>query len=636
MQSPKYPSKPHFYVGGAKWWGKQAAPARLFMHTENLEITLLRSHSQKARPNVSPAYLYQRGNVYYFRYAFPDYLKERFKRRELRLSLCTGFLRTAKKIAAKLRWRLEEILMEQDTMNYGEVRTRLAAELTALLESCGEKRLLTLDEIRRRIDSLRQRMLDAADNNFYSPPKGVLFDSGTHTAVSSSQALEQHYQIFYKNMVNKPEYLTIEAHPEALLEMLHHRIFTTEELAEENLKHILNEYIKMQITFNRIMVARERGDYGFERQFQSTTPLPPMQPVAPEAPPEILLTDFIAMYVDTKVKDKHWQPHSVSDHVNRLNTLVEILGNKAITAITRDDMRNYRDILSKLPPARKKSAQFRNLSIKDILALKPQTTLSVKTVNVTIEAVASMFEWGIREEYISSNPAKSLQIKDDRQEIDLREPFTEQDIKQVFFSGRYKPSSFKHPAYYWAPLIALYSGMRLEEICQLHCSDIMQDGEIWYFDINKNPSEDGVVRKILKNKNAKRNVPIHPKLIELGLLTYWSKLKDSNSDRLFPELNKTEKSPKYGKQVGKTFTRFIEKLDITGNISFHSLRHSFSDFYKKRNLQNDIFTQVFGHDIAQLAAKQYGSKFSVQQCYDEIISVLKYDGDDIYSEAQGK
>ena len=96
--------------------------------------------------------------------------------------------------------------MEQDTMNYGEVRTRLAAELTALLESCGEKRLLTLDEIRRRIDSLRQRMLDAADNNFYSPPKGVLFDSGTHTAVSSSQALEQHYQIFYKNMVNKPEY----------------------------------------------------------------------------------------------------------------------------------------------------------------------------------------------------------------------------------------------------------------------------------------------------------------------------------------------------------------------------------------------------------------------------------------------
>ena len=148
--------------------------------------------------------------------------------------------------------------------------------------------------------------------------------------------------------------------------------------------------------------------------------------------------------------------------------------------------------------------------------------------------------------------------------------------------------------------------------------------------------ETAVVRKILKNKNAKRNVPIHPKLIELGLLTYWSKLKDSNSDRLFPELNKTEKSPKYGKQVGKTFTRFIEKLDITGNISFHSLRHSFSDFYKKRNLQNDIFTQVFGHDIAQLAAKQYGSKFSVQQCYDEIISVLKYDGDDIYSEAQGK
>jgi len=55
------------------------------------------------------------------------------------------------------------------------------------------------------------------------------------------------------------------------------------------------------------------------------------------------------------------------------------------------------------------------------------------------------------------------------------------------------------------------------------------------------------------------------------------------------------------------------------------LRHTFSDFYKKRHLQNDVFRQVFGHDIPELAAKQYGSKFSPKQCFDELISQIEYE-----------
>jgi integrase len=56
--------------------------------------------------------------------------------------------------------------------------------------------------------------------------------------------------------------------------------------------------------------------------------------------------------------------------------------------------------------------------------------------------------------------------------------------------------------HYWIPLIGLFSGMRQEEICQLHVEDVR---EAW--GINSRPP-----RK-LKNATAARLVPVHKDLI---------------------------------------------------------------------------------------------------------------------------
>lgn len=118
-------------------------------------------------------------------------------------------------------------------------------------------------------------------------------------------------------------------------------------------------------------------------------------------------------------------------------------------------------------------------------------------------------------------------------------------------------------------------------------------------------------------------IPVHQDLIELGLIDYRNRLAE-HSIRLFPELNKTDNSPKYGKQVGKQFSALVKKKQITGKKSFHSLRHTFSNYFKKLNMHNDIFRQIFGHEATELAARQYGSKFPVKQCYDELISKIKW------------
>ena len=61
---------------------------------------------------------------------------------------------------------------------------------------------------------------------------------------------------------------------------------------------------------------------------------------------------------------------------------------------------------------------------------------------------------------------------------------------------------FYETAYYWVPLIALYTGMSLEEISQLHCADIIKDNEIIRFDINYRSPHEGVDKKRMKTKNA--------------------------------------------------------------------------------------------------------------------------------------
>ena len=169
--------------------------------------------------------------------------------------------------------------------------------------------------------------------------------------------------------------------------------------------------------------------------------------------------------------------------------------------------------------------------------------------------------------------------------------------------------------------------MRLEEICQLHCEDIYEENGIWIFDITTE-SSDGLNDKFLKTKNAIRQIPIHDKLIELGLLDYLDTIC-SKSPRLFPLLNKTEKTFKYGKQVGNQFSALVKARGIEGKKSFHSLRHTFDDFFKQDHSQEkNIFKQIFGHEITDLATNQYGSKYPPKQCYNEIISKLHYEGEE--------
>ena len=83
---------------------------------------------------------------------------------------------------------------------------------------------------------------------------------------------------------------------------------------------------------------------------------------------------------------------------------------------------------------------------------------------------------------------------------------------------------------FWLPLIAVFSGMRQEEICQLSLEDVRETNGIAYFDINDRGA------RTLKNRTTVRRVPVHDELVRLKLLRRVEALRGKREMRLFPEL----------------------------------------------------------------------------------------------------
>lgn len=104
--------------------------------------------------------------------------------------------------------------------------------------------------------------------------------------------------------------------------------------------------------------------------------------------------------------------------------------------------------------------------------------------------------------------------------------------------------------------------------------------------------------KSLKTVNALRQVPLHPRLIELGLLEYVDALKASGYDRLFPKL-KYNKIKGYRGIASNWFNgNYFGKVlgsPRDGKKTFHSLRHTFINAVDEFESNELTIAQLVGY-----------------------------------------
>jgi integrase len=124
---------------------------------------------------------------------------------------------------------------------------------------------------------------------------------------------------------------------------------------------------------------------------------------------------------------------------------------------------------------------------------------------------------------------------------------------------------------YWGFLICVLTGMRPGEVGQLKCADIRTDGAFFYFDMRPFDARNGRVAvkdlRNLKTNAAGRVVPIHPLLIELGLLDRMQDLLDQKEEQLFPEwkayTRKKDGTIRWSLPLSKAWQYVKKKLALT-------------------------------------------------------------------------
>jgi hypothetical protein len=145
-----------------------------------------------------------------------------------------------------------------------------------------------------------------------------------------------------------------------------------------------------------------------------------------------------------------WEPKTTLMNGAALRLLIEIVGDKPVIAVARQDCRRFRDTMARLPPNMTK--RFRGCTVAEVLA-KGAPPMSAKTVNKNLSAVTGLFAWCEREGLIEASPARGLLLhREGRADLE-RDAFGPDELRLIF--GALTPTM---GARYWLPLVALYSG----------------------------------------------------------------------------------------------------------------------------------------------------------------------------------
>ncbi len=327
-----------------------------------------------------------------------------------------------------------------------------------------------------------------------------------------------------------------------------------------------------------------------------------------------LLSIVIAGYCDELTLNKATEK-SVNEYRANLAFFTRVVGDVAFSSLKHPQVTDFKKKLMKLPTNINKIAAYRDKTIDEILQMDGVNSMSITTINKYLSRISSLFQWAVKQGYTDKNYASGLSLCNSKNAQEERHTFTLDELKALFESPKYQEKKFDHAYQYWVPLIALYTGARLNEICQLSLSDIKQINGMTVFDINKKDD------KTLKNKGSQRQIPVHSRLIELGFSSYCNQLTLNNPQppeiervdtKLFPEIKPGRDG--YGQVVSKWFGRYRKSVGVNdkGKV-FHSFRHTAIDHLKQKEVAKEFVAAIVGHTDESETFNRYGKQVQTRR-----------------------
>ena len=566
------------------------------------------------------SYLFFRNGVFYFRIAVPNHLHSLLNRCELRKSLGTGRLKEARPLALRYAVLSREYFL-------------LAEKILAGLIQLDTETLL--------------QFTDFTDKNQNS--------IGTFWNLSQEEGFLDN--LFLKHISNNNEDKTTKTvHlPHLSSSVIVNKNNVKQAYTKQNLEQIIIPTVPNNKSEKKRIIVNQNKEIQEVINKTIATKNLKMKEIEKETVPSLskAVNDFI------KAKSLVWTPGSAKEippHVKQFAEIIKELEGRdiLISELGREHIRSYFNVLKYLPnriiPKLHGGKKWKQLAEMGKQG-KFERLLSSKTMQSRQINVRSFINWCeleyrgvVQARYINSGFQKLLADKQIVRHKSNREGFTQEELNKLFGNMVYYTKETEGSATrFWAPLIALYTGMRIEEICQLYIADIMQIDGVWCFSVNEN-TENKEHFKHVKSLAGIRYIPIHSYLWEtVGLKNFVEnrcrQIEKSQYQKvlLFPDMQKRLKiingsTAKLSSPIVSWFIRYRRSVGVGGqegelsNKTFHSFRHTVVEYlHKIARIDISMLQAVIGHEKNALGiTDSYAGNWSMQVLLNEVISKLPW------------
>ncbi len=281
-------------------------------------------------------------------------------------------------------------------------------------------------------------------------------------------------------------------------------------------------------------------------------------------------------------------------------------------AFDAQQARRLKERLSRCPQYFGLRPEFKGKTLKQVVESgSTYKTINAVTVNNRLRKLTAFMNWCKANSYVEENPLAGMKVMTGSAK-EARLSFDRRDLAALLDHEALRKEARKHPWRYWLPLMGRTTGARLEELCQLRVDDFTEQQGIQCIRIDDSREDQN-----LKNANSRRILPIHPVLLDLGLLQHVESVRASGSDRVFPELAAVR--GKLGHAPSKWFGRYKTKLGITdARKTFHSFRHTLIDDLRDAGVQDSLIKRIAGHEDGAVTFSIYGSRSPIRAMADAL------------------
>ncbi|MDQ7263486.1 site-specific integrase [Paracoccus sp. PS-1] len=295
----------------------------------------------------------------------------------------------------------------------------------------------------------------------------------------------------------------------------------------------------------------------------------------------------------------------------------EITGVRDIRQIKQAHIAQFVDVLRQLPPTYRKSPKDAKKPLSQIISEnKGPAGLSTTTINRNLDYLNQLFTKARSEGFanVASLDLSGLRQRKTTRDRDDRPAFTAPDLQKLFLhpvwqgragKGRWTEAgtTIIKDGLYWLPIIAALTGARREEIAGLKQDDLQTIDGIPALHIRANANRG------LKTLSSARALPLHPQLIELGLLGHAALMaqRSRNQGDLFPDLRR-KSGGKFGEAIDYRFRMVVaQQLGDAGHGKvFHSFRHYVAtQLGRLSDVKDQTRADILGHAGGSITAERY-------------------------------